>query len=148
MFFTTLSFVSLIGLSLAVPPMSGTPTRPESECQTICADFLNECGYMYGGCFPDPRCTGGTAWPTFTPPPCPTTTSKPTPTCTVSLCIDNIDECGQMWGGCTLAPQCGGPKSPSFTRPSCSLTTKTPTVTATITKVVKTKVVNAYTKKA
>jgi hypothetical protein len=149
MLFTTLSFAGLIGLSLAVPPTPVVQTPSKPECPTICADYLNECGQMYGGCFPDPKCTGGTAWPTFTPPPCPTATLNPTPSCTVSLCIDNIDECGQMWGGCTLAPECGGPKSPSFTRPSCSLTTKAPTVTVTITKkVVKTRVVNTCTKKA
>ncbi|KAL2023254.1 hypothetical protein VTK56DRAFT_3377 [Thermocarpiscus australiensis] len=38
--------------------------------RTICWDGINECGQMYGGCFPD--CT---PWPTFTPPPCPAHTA-------------------------------------------------------------------------
>ncbi|KAL2141493.1 hypothetical protein VTI28DRAFT_2367 [Corynascus sepedonium] len=47
-----------------------TPTKPCTTDVTVCWDGINECGIMYGGCFPDCR-----PWPTFTPPPCPT--SKP-----------------------------------------------------------------------
>ncbi|KAK4251794.1 hypothetical protein C7999DRAFT_27473 [Corynascus novoguineensis] len=47
-----------------------TPTKPCTTDVTVCWDGINECGMMYGGCFPDCR-----PWPTFTPPPCPT--SKP-----------------------------------------------------------------------
>ena len=64
-------------------PPQGPEKKPEPKttCNTICADFINDCGKMFGGCFPDPTCTGGTAWPTFTPPPCTATTPdhKPTP---------------------------------------------------------------------
>lgn len=54
----------------------------------------------------DPACTGGTKWPTFTKPPCnSTTTTKPTTTsasttCKGTICADYINECGQMYGGC------------------------------------------------
>ncbi|EGY22996.1 uncharacterized protein VDAG_04434 [Verticillium dahliae VdLs.17] len=44
-----------------------TPTAPQSDdCSTrsVCADYVNECGIWYGGCFAD--CT---PWPTFTKRP-------------------------------------------------------------------------------
>ncbi|KAL2184095.1 hypothetical protein L209DRAFT_481254 [Thermothelomyces heterothallicus CBS 203.75] len=72
------------------PPVTPTPTkfttsttRPSSTCSTdvtVCWDGINECGMMYGGCFPDCK-----PWPTFTPPPCPTTTTKQTPTVITSV---------------------------------------------------------------
>ncbi|KAA8914246.1 hypothetical protein FN846DRAFT_927074 [Sphaerosporella brunnea] len=103
------------------PPTYGTPTK--SPCPSICADYVNSCGMPYGGCFPDPKCTGGTAWPTFSPPPCPTTSSctSSAPACTQSICYDYVNECGQMYGGCLLAPKCGGPKSPTFSKPPCTV---------------------------
>ncbi|CUS10997.1 unnamed protein product [Tuber aestivum] len=97
---------------------STTTTGASTTCKrAICADYVNECGQMYGGCFLDPVCTGGTAWPTFSKPPCPTTS------CSHSICYDGIDKCGQFYGGCTLAPECGGPKTPTFSRPPCPPTT-------------------------
>ncbi|KAL2168283.1 hypothetical protein VTG60DRAFT_202 [Thermothelomyces hinnuleus] len=72
------------------PPVTPIPTkfttsttRPSSTCSTdvtVCWDGINECGMMYGGCFPDCK-----PWPTFTPPPCPTTTTKQTPTVITSV---------------------------------------------------------------
>ncbi|PWW75897.1 hypothetical protein C7212DRAFT_280443 [Tuber magnatum] len=118
------------------PPCNSTTTTSASTTCTrvICADYINECGQMYGGCFPDPACTGGTAWPTFSKPPCPTTS------CSHSICYDGIDKCGQFYGGCTLAPECGGPKTPTFSRPPCppttvptsNTTTASPTCTVSI----------------
>ncbi|KAH6650605.1 hypothetical protein F5144DRAFT_52791 [Chaetomium tenue] len=59
------------------PPVTPTPTKKfttsttkAASCNThvsVCWDGINECGMMYGGCFPDCK-----PWPTFTPPPCPT----------------------------------------------------------------------------
>lgn len=89
------------------------PTTTTTTCDiSICADYINKCGEMYGGCFLAPEC-GGT-WPTFTPPPCKT----PVPTCTYSICADYQNSCGIPYGGCFLAPQCGG-KWPTFTPPPC-----------------------------
>ncbi|KAK0729023.1 hypothetical protein B0T21DRAFT_204917 [Apiosordaria backusii] len=56
-----------------------TPTK-SSTCNgsglTVCADYINDCGMMYGGCFPDCK-----PWPTFTAPPCRVTTRiVPVPT--------------------------------------------------------------------
>ncbi|KAK4197841.1 hypothetical protein QBC40DRAFT_267223, partial [Triangularia verruculosa] len=51
-----------------------TTPKPSSTCNgsgmTVCADYINECGMMYGGCFPDCK-----PWPTFSAPPCKVTTS-------------------------------------------------------------------------
>ena len=115
---------------------SSTTTRPVSSepCPTICADYINECGAMYGGCFPDPKCTGGTAWPTFTPPPCTTTTSTSSEPCP-TICADYINECGAMYGGCFPDPKCtGGTAWPTFTPPPCTNTTTTTTRSGTSTK--------------
>ncbi|RPA99646.1 hypothetical protein L873DRAFT_899437 [Choiromyces venosus 120613-1] len=105
-----------------------TTTSASTTCKrAICADYVNECGQMYGGCFLDPVCTGGTAWPTFSKPPCPTTR------CSRSICYDGIDKCGQFYGGCTLVPECGGPKTPTFSRLPCPPTTTTTSTTTTAT---------------
>ncbi|KAF8534515.1 hypothetical protein BDD12DRAFT_411134 [Trichophaea hybrida] len=61
----------LAGLAASLPDAVLPPKPTSSACPTICADYINSCSMMYGGCFPDPKCTGGSAWPTFTPPPCP-----------------------------------------------------------------------------
>ncbi|KAJ3492052.1 hypothetical protein NLG97_g5485 [Lecanicillium saksenae] len=49
-----------------------TTTSTPDNCSTrsVCADYVNSCGMWYGGCFPDCK-----PWPTFTPPPCPSTTT-------------------------------------------------------------------------
>ena len=98
------------------PTITPTPTitaTPTSTCDTsICADYVNDCGINYGGCFLASEC-GGT-WPSFTPPPCPSTTT----TCTYSICADYTNSCGMPCGGCFLAPQCGG-TWPTFTTPDC-----------------------------
>jgi len=111
--------------SLTITPTPTETVYPTTTCNiSVCADYINECGKMYGGCFLAPEC-GGT-WPTFTPPPC-STSPTPDPTCTSSICADYINECGKMYGGCFLAPKCGG-TWPTFTPPPCP----TPT-TATLT---------------
>lgn len=53
---------------------STTTSAPSSSTctQTVCADYINSCGMMYGGCFP--YCDGST-FPTFSPPPCPASSS-------------------------------------------------------------------------
>ncbi|KAK3393637.1 hypothetical protein B0H63DRAFT_554977 [Podospora didyma] len=64
-----------------VPTTITTSTVPtatvDAECakRTVCADYVNSCGMMYGGCFADCR-----PWPTFAPPPCPTAKSTSTST--------------------------------------------------------------------
>ncbi|KAJ6260635.1 hypothetical protein Dda_4862 [Drechslerella dactyloides] len=102
------------------PQRGGRPTRitsrvpprptPTKKCDmTLCADAVNECGMMYGGCFP--ACPG---WPTptFTPPPCPTPKK-----CDIILCSDAVNECGMMYGGCFEA--CPDSPTPTFTPPPC-----------------------------
>ncbi|KAK2030922.1 hypothetical protein LX32DRAFT_303792 [Colletotrichum zoysiae] len=65
--------------SVSRGPPSGppSPTKPPSHpnpkptasdscsTRTICRDFINECGQMYGGCHSDCQ-----PWPSFTAPPC------------------------------------------------------------------------------
>ncbi|KAI5858483.1 hypothetical protein BZA05DRAFT_381378 [Tricharina praecox] len=99
-----------------------------TPCPTICADYINDCGSMYGGCFPDPKCTGGTAWPTFTPPPCTNTSSTTTEPCR-TICVDAINTCGMKYGGCYEDPQCNGGIKPTFTTPSC-----TPSASTTVSE--------------
>ncbi|WQF77618.1 hypothetical protein CDEST_02632 [Colletotrichum destructivum] len=50
------------------PPSLSTPQPTTSEncsSRTICVDYINECGQMYGGCHADCR-----PWPSYAPPPC------------------------------------------------------------------------------
>ena len=51
-----------------------TPPPKPSDCKqrTVCVDYINACGQTYGGCFPDCK-----PWPTFTPPACTKTATKP-----------------------------------------------------------------------
>ncbi|OAA80045.1 hypothetical protein LEL_03531 [Akanthomyces lecanii RCEF 1005] len=53
---------------------TSTPTTTSSvdDChtRTICIDYVNECGMGYGGCVPDCK-----PLPTFSKPPCPSTTT-------------------------------------------------------------------------
>lgn len=58
-------------LAMAVPPAESPeyPTEPACEPQYICADYVNDCEKMYGGCF-TLKCAGD-PWPKFTPPACP-----------------------------------------------------------------------------
>ena len=135
--------------SFTKPPCSTTSTSAiptSSPCPTICVDYVNECGMMYGGCFPEPACTGGTAWPSFPKPPCPTTistastasSSTPTVSPCPTICADYINECGQMYGGCFPDPACtGGTVWPTFTKPPCTgvnPTTILPSTPATSTR--------------
>ncbi|KAF2724886.1 hypothetical protein K431DRAFT_197635, partial [Polychaeton citri CBS 116435] len=83
--------------------------------QTICADYINDCGQTYGGCYP--ACSGYTT-PSFTPPPC-----TATPTNTAS-CTIYVNSCGLTYGGCY--DSCKTP-SPSFSDPGCGPTTTTTT---------------------
>ncbi|KAF1826756.1 uncharacterized protein K489DRAFT_124866 [Dissoconium aciculare CBS 342.82] len=140
---TTTSFsVSILPITTSEPIFSILPiSLSTTTCtQTICADYVNECGQWYGGCYaacPDsPK-------PTFTPPPCTkttttskaTTTSKPaskkssTATCTQTICADYINECGQWYGGCYAA--CPGLPKPTFTPPPCTKTIVPITTTTT-----------------
>lgn len=115
-------------------PISSSPSSPTDNCitRTVCADYINDCGVWYGGCFPD--CT---PWPTFTAPPCPsssmsagvlTTTTPAYPTTslpeetdchTETVCEDFVNDCGQMYGGCFSACT----PWPTFTAPPCPTTT-------------------------
>ncbi|ETS80022.1 hypothetical protein PFICI_07551 [Pestalotiopsis fici W106-1] len=119
--------------------------------RTVCADYINECGIWYGGCFAD--CT---PWPTFSKPPCPsntstssnfpvlvtTTTTLPpsvivtdtptTPTSTdchdQTICADYINSCGQTYGGCFSACT----PWPVFTPPPCPSSSNETTTTVTV----------------
>jgi hypothetical protein len=140
---------SFAALAAAVPKPDGVPTivtktlrtttKPSStSCTlTICADYINSCGQMYGGCYP--ACSG-IPRPTFTAPPCPstkstTTTTKPKTTtrtkiseCPRIICVDKVNSCGLKYGGCY--DTCG--PVPTFSVPPCpTKTTTTPTPTAT-----------------
>ncbi|KAK6498379.1 hypothetical protein TWF481_010970 [Arthrobotrys musiformis] len=95
-----------------LPTPRPTTTTPKKPCTiSLCYDGVNECGMMYGGCFP--ACPDSPT-PTFSPPPCPTPTPKE---CDIHLCVDAINECGQMYGGCF--PACPGIPTPTFTPPPC-----------------------------
>ncbi|KAK6525252.1 hypothetical protein TWF694_005398 [Orbilia ellipsospora] len=101
--------------TITLNPPAHTPT---GVCTlSLCADMVNECGMMYGGCFP--ACPG---WPTpqFTPPPCPTATK-----CDQQICVDDVNECGMMFGGCFDA--CPGSPTPTFVPPPCPPGSKTKT---------------------
>lgn len=79
---------------VVTPPSSNSP---DCHSQTVCADYVNECGQAYGGCF-----SACTPWPTFTAPPCtttmtsvPTTTTSPSSTSCESgtICRDYLKTC-------------------------------------------------------
>ncbi|KAM3509363.1 hypothetical protein MY11210_006362 [Beauveria gryllotalpidicola] len=117
-----------------VNPPTTTPTPDNCSTRTVCLDYVNECGIWYGGCVPDCK-----PWPTFSKPPCPSTTSTTisitaTPTATTSvqdchahtICIDYVNECGMGYGGCI--PACK--PWPTFSKPPCPSTTTLLTVLA------------------
>ncbi|KAK2016368.1 hypothetical protein LZ32DRAFT_601593 [Colletotrichum eremochloae] len=69
-----LTVLGLAGIVTAFPQMTTEPPSPPTaeptpieacSTRTICRDFINECGQMYGGCHNVCR-----PWPTFTKPPC------------------------------------------------------------------------------
>ncbi|KAF7192349.1 hypothetical protein HII31_06381 [Pseudocercospora fuligena] len=128
------------------PPTSTLDTSPStsSSC-TICADYVNDCGIWYGGCF---EACDGAPWPSFTPPPCPTSSSSAiTPSisnttttssnsastitsapvylspygsnssCDKVICVDYINTCDIKYGGCF--PVCSDHTTPTFTNPGC-----------------------------
>ncbi|KAF5616356.1 hypothetical protein F25303_13556 [Fusarium sp. NRRL 25303] len=72
---------AIVGLAAAGPFSTNTTT---SFCPTLCVDAINDCGVMYGACYPvcSPK-----LYPT--PPPCnpstPTTITPITPDITNSL---------------------------------------------------------------
>ncbi|KAF5554711.1 hypothetical protein FPHYL_8402 [Fusarium phyllophilum] len=66
---------AIVGLAAAVPFSTNCTT---SACPTLCVDSINDCGVMYGACYPicspqlyptPPPCTPGTpiTTPTITP---------------------------------------------------------------------------------
>ncbi|EXM31321.1 hypothetical protein RAB80_012371 [Fusarium oxysporum f. sp. vasinfectum] len=74
MFFKAIINASAIaGLAVAVP----FSTNTTSACPTLCVDAINDCGVMYGGCYP---ICSPELYPT--PPPCTPTTPTTTPTIT------------------------------------------------------------------
>ncbi|OQO07910.1 hypothetical protein B0A48_06702 [Cryoendolithus antarcticus] len=134
--------------STTLPPIS---TSTGTKCtQTLCEDFINSCGRMYGGCYPfcigDPTATRRSftdpGCPTTTPTTSPTITSKPPSTtlpptliststkCTLTLCEDLINSCGRAYGGCYEV--CGAYTRPSFTVPTCPPTTTPSTTSSSI----------------
>ncbi|RBQ75942.1 hypothetical protein FVER14953_20158 [Fusarium verticillioides] len=83
MFFKTIITASaIVGLAAAVPFSTNTTT---SACPTLCVDAINDCGVMYGACYPicsqlyptPPPCTPST--PISTPTITPTTFTTPAP---------------------------------------------------------------------
>ncbi|KAH6685339.1 hypothetical protein F5X68DRAFT_262593 [Plectosphaerella plurivora] len=113
--------------SFTAPPCptgsTSTPVPTSADncsTRTVCADYINECGMMYGGCFPDCK-----PWPSFTAPPCPSggssTPPYPVPTtstdngCDRTVCVDYVNECGMAYGGCH--PDCA--PYPTYTPPPC-----------------------------
>ncbi|KAI6467935.1 hypothetical protein MCOR15_002350 [Pyricularia oryzae] len=116
------------------------PIVDNCSSRTVCWDGINECGEMYGGCFPD--CT---PWPTFTKPPCSLTEARPTTFSTITsppvvnstsivssatgtncfsrtVCWEAVNNCGIQYGGCF--PDCR--PWPTFTRPACPTSTTSP----------------------
>ncbi|CAI4216363.1 unnamed protein product [Parascedosporium putredinis] len=118
-------------VTTTTPPTDYPTSQPTSDCAsiTVCADYINDCGMMYGGCFPDCR-----PWPTFTAPPCPTgsstlqtrtSTNTDHPECSDGAprtkCVDKVNDCGKKYGGCF--DYCATP-TPSFSTPPCPSTKK------------------------
>ncbi|KAH7243467.1 uncharacterized protein BKA55DRAFT_740314 [Fusarium redolens] len=79
MFFKTIIAASAIAGLVAAVPFN---TNTTSACPTLCVDAINDCGFMYGGCYP---ICSPELYPT--PPPCtPTTHTTPiTPDITITL---------------------------------------------------------------
>jgi hypothetical protein len=73
---TTTRCTSGMVTSPSKPSTISTPSST-SCTQTVCADYINSCGLMYGGCFP--YCEGDT-FPSFSVPDCPTSYSPSTST--------------------------------------------------------------------
>lgn len=65
---TTTSCTSGMVTSPSKPSTTSTPCSTTCT-QTVCVDYINSCGLMYGGCFP--YCSGYTI-PSFSAPGCPT----------------------------------------------------------------------------
>ncbi|RPA82869.1 hypothetical protein BJ508DRAFT_413800 [Ascobolus immersus RN42] len=120
-----------------IPSITPTPTG----CPWLCVDNINECGQMYGGC--TTHCPGA-PWPTFSKPPCPSTTSTTpitptptsvttTPTATPTCPVECFEWPGQCPGDQPIRlcqPHCPGdappqqpPPPPSI--PWCHLTSYT-----------------------
>ncbi|KAI1020360.1 hypothetical protein LB503_006354 [Fusarium chuoi] len=76
MFFKAIITASaIVGLTAAGPFSTNTTT---SACPTLCVDAINDCGVMYGACYP--VCSPG-LYPK--PPPCTPSTPIATPTITL-----------------------------------------------------------------
>ncbi|KAK3941320.1 hypothetical protein QBC46DRAFT_103871 [Diplogelasinospora grovesii] len=97
-----LALLVLIEAVVGDGPTITTTTSPQESSATgpiICVDYLNECGMMYGGCF-----ASTSPWPTFSKPPCATTTS------TSKMAEPTQTRWGQCGGiGWTGAVTCGSP---------------------------------------
>ncbi|KAK8067249.1 hypothetical protein PG997_013996 [Apiospora hydei] len=108
------------GTAAAAAVSSSSSAADACSTQTVCADYVNACGQMYGGCF-----SACTPWPTFTPPPCTPNTISTSTTGTITsapprrLCADHVRTCGTTavltFGGCY--PACS--PSPLYTAPPC-----------------------------
>ncbi|EGX90829.1 hypothetical protein CCM_07249 [Cordyceps militaris CM01] len=67
-----------VTVTTTAPPTTSTSVD-DCHTRTVCIDYVNECGMMYGGCVPDCK-----PWPTFSKPPCPSTTTLVTVVATSS----------------------------------------------------------------
>jgi hypothetical protein len=74
---TTTSCTVGMVTSPSKPSTTASPPSSSTCTQTVCADYVNSCGMMYGGCFP--YCEGST-FPSFSAPACPTSYSPGTST--------------------------------------------------------------------
>ncbi|KAK8041072.1 hypothetical protein PG994_014079 [Apiospora phragmitis] len=127
-------------LALLAGTAAAAAVSNDGSCstKTVCADYVNACGQMYGGCF-----SACTPWPSFTAPPCTLETISVSTTgdgamavaaataatgsstggglpCDGSrLCVDHVRTCGATavltYGGCY--PACS--PSPTFSAPPC-----------------------------
>ncbi|KAI1858252.1 hypothetical protein JX265_010920 [Neoarthrinium moseri] len=93
-----------------------TSTTDNCSTRTVCADYVNECGIWYGGCFPDCR-----PWPSFSKPTCPST-STVSPTSKTSTPVTS------------KTPETT-PTTTTTTRQNTSTGTVAPQTTATTTKI-------------
>lgn len=123
-----------------ITPSSGSATISTTCTNYLCADYINNCGIWYGGCYYD--CPGSTT-PVFTDPGCPTTTTTPSygvitsgsssepvfsilPIGCGTICNDYVDNCGNTYGpGCytSCSPT---DTAPTYTTPVCNVVTPTP----------------------
>ncbi|TGZ77151.1 hypothetical protein EX30DRAFT_398743 [Ascodesmis nigricans] len=72
---STASSIITTSTSTSTTTTASSPSSTATCTHTVCYDYVNECGQMYGGCVLAPHC-GGPVKPTFSRPACSTTMTR------------------------------------------------------------------------